>query len=290
MYDNTDQLIREISMNFRFLNIVFFHLILIFHFSINGSSSSDQTSSETPLKTNDQFSYEKTSKSKSLHGLFTMRLKGGFNLATWWGASSKIDKETNAIIPPYKHRTLLPGFTAGAALGLRLHKYFSIQPEILFTMKGYKTKIDTKNNQNEIIKEIIRLRYLEFSILPKLTLPFSAGFTHIYSGPVIGIKIGFSSYNNRSLNKQKYTESIPESVVKKMDKGFEDSDIGLAMGICWDIGKGTDLFIFDIRYTLGLKEITKLSDILISEGFAEQNIFKHKSNSISLNIGYALIF
>ena len=62
------------------------------------------------------------------------------------------------------------------------------------------------------------------------------------------------------------------------------------MGMTLDIGKGTDLFIVDIRYSLGLKEITKLRSDLISEGYTEQNIFKHKTNIISLNIGYALIF
>jgi hypothetical protein len=158
-------------------------------------------------------------------------------------------------------------------------------------MKGYKTKKTVNNNsQTEIIKKIIRLNYLEFPILPKLTLPFSAGYFHVYCGPKLGIKIGVNSYINRDLNKEKYTETIPEEQIELMNDGIKKSDFGLVAGITLDIGKGTDLFIVDIRYALGLKEIIKLNNTLISEVLTEQDIYRHKTNSISLNIGYGLIF
>ncbi len=95
-------------------------------------------------------------------------LKAGINLA----------KSSGVVNPKFK-----TGFVGGGFLRYKLSKAFSVQPELLLSMKGY--KID-----EDFLAVDARFSYLELPVLAKLTLlNHVPGKPEFYVGPALGYNL-----------------------------------------------------------------------------------------------------
>jgi hypothetical protein len=135
------------------------------------------------------------------------------------------------------------GADGGIFLNIKPSTSFSIQPEVLFTMKGMKIDLmgvgDYKWN----------FTYIEVPILIKRTLQTQGKIKPtFFAGPTIGF-----------LSTAKQKVSIPllgtdeETDIKD---AFKSTDIGLAVGagMDWMMGQ-SGVLVFDLRFTISLTDI-----------------------------------
>jgi hypothetical protein len=131
-----------------------------------------------------------------------------------------------------------PGFTGGLFFTYRANKAFSIQPEVLYSVRGGKN-VDLDATAAE---ESIRARhdFLEIPVLLKLTAPLNKIKPRLFVGPAIGFLL------NSELDGA------------DADDSFKSVDFGAVIGgeLAINVGRGTggvlDEIALDGRYNLGL--------------------------------------
>ncbi|GEM_PF-2037964 len=173
-------------------------------------------------------------------------LKFGLNFAH---ISGKNLADTNSKI----------GFIAGGYFLHNLYQIYpsvvAIQPEVLFSMKGYKQQFQSFR---ESIDVSLTLVYLEIPILARLSIPQQANFTpHLLIGPAVAVKLGSrAQVDGESRDVQ----------------GVETIDFGMILGAGGRLSESP--LNFEIRYNLGLKS-----------NFEGGNI---KNRAFSVMLGYSL--
>ncbi len=154
-------------------------------------------------------------------------IKGGANFATLGGA------DVNQYI---KSRT---GFVVGGYVTVGLPFLFTIQPEVLYSSKGYIF-------QPANTKSTLSLLYFEIPVLIKYSLPVPMLNPSVYVGPEVGMLLSA---------KDKLEPAGQPSIDSNVKSSFTTTDFGIAFGAC------AHLFVadFDVRYTMGLKTVDKTS-------------------------------
>jgi hypothetical protein len=203
----------------------------------------------------------------------SLGVKGGLDLAKFYG----VEKENG--YDPYKNQVLKPGITVGTALEMKLAKMFAIQPELLFSSKGAKSK-DGSNYY------ISTLNYLEIPVLLKFLIPAGIVTPQLFAGPSLAVKLG--KVNGEYKNGGDVVKMTDEER-KEGDKSIRKVDFGIALGGGIGIKAGPGNVIFDARYTLGLTKIVKLTDEMKEFG-AEDDIIKHKNAALAFEVGYLFTF
>ncbi len=174
--------------------------------------------------------------------------KGGVNIASLIG--DDVDEFDNGLESFGIDRNIKPGFIGGLFLTWRLSDFFSIQPEVLFTSKGYVLEPDWVDGQ-----EIDNFSYVELPILFKLhTPPKEYGKITIQIGIYTGIAPSLLVIDRWRLTHEFKDEAS--------DLGFQTSgDISDSVNVMeydFNIIFGADLYIsnllIDVRYNLGLVE------------------------------------
>jgi hypothetical protein len=169
-------------------------------------------------------------------------IKGGVNFAIIHGQDYIIDPEFKT------------SFIVGLFFEIPLSNQLIIQPELLFSMKGWKKKFtfesyDENGNYIETINtEYSRnLNYLEIPILGKITLNEINNIRpNIYFGPCFGFNVSAT-----------HTEKIVGGGTNIFSVSMEEMNIlevGLNQGIMLDLN---NKFIIDCRYSISLTEIDK---------------------------------
>jgi len=156
----------------------------------------------------------------------TFGFMGGLNLANVTGD----DAENNEI---------KLCFGGGAFLNIQLSDLFSVQPELLYMMKGVKYGDD-------ILPDFdvgLRLSYIDFPVLARVAIPTNGPITPCFlAGPYVGFNTGAEVYIEEDVTDMKdYTKS---------------TDFGLVVGAGLDYDLGCGSLIFDARYCLGLTSIS----------------------------------
>lgn len=138
-----------------------------------------------------------------------------------------------------------PGFTGGVFLTYRFNEAFSIQPEVLYSVRG------AKNHFNEAgTLEDVRVRQdvIEIPVLFKLSAPLSPITPRLYAGPALGFLTDSEVNGNDAEN------------------AFGDVDFSGVVGgeIAFAVNKGPlSEVALDGRYNFGLVELGDL------QGFEE---------------------
>ena len=182
-------------------------------------------------------------------------LKGGINSAT-------VDTNIPDIESLVESKT---GFVGGAFLGIGLGSTFAIQPELLYSQKGFKASEGGTEAS-------LTTDYIEIPLLLKAN--FNAGMLRpaIYAGPVVS----FESKCDVSVGSL--------SVECDDDDGFVDRKStawGLDFGANLDIFVGPVMLIADIRYQLGLTN-------LVSSEFADEESVKTRVWQFMAGVGISL--
>jgi hypothetical protein len=207
----------------------------------------------------------------------SLGLKGGLNLAKPWG----IDKEKSLINED--DLKMKPGLVIGGACEIKLHEMFSIQPEVLFSVKGMKMEgeMEFLGLTFDYAQEV-NINYLEIPILFKLNIPAGAVVPNFYVGPDFAFRIGVGGWVEEDGEKEDLTdEDIDE--IKESTNVF---DFGMAVGGGINFAAGPGSFVVDVRYTMGFMKIYKLSDEMEESGVSDDNLPPEKNGALSFMIGY----
>ncbi len=126
------------------------------------------------------------------------------------------------------------GLVAGIFFSINLGKALTIQPEILYTMKG-----TTLSDPNPEYSGKLYADYVEIPLLLKLKIPLPLLKPVVFAGPSVGFKL-----------REKYV--INGQNIELQESLFENNDYGAIFGAGLDLGHHLQ---FDVRYSLGLKKV-----------------------------------
>jgi hypothetical protein len=130
---------------------------------------------------------------------------------------------------------------------------FSVQPELLFVMKGSKY---VNGRGLDAYRETMSLEYVELPILAKVYLPISRTFrTHVFAGPAPALNI------RARVDASFAGESQQETLDNIMGV-----DVGVAAGAGIEVPIRAGRITFDVRYTAGLTTLSKEPDDHIRNG------------------------
>ncbi|MFC6996166.1 porin family protein [Rufibacter roseus] len=166
-------------------------------------------------------------------------LKAGVNYSNLSG-DLKEDRYENKI-----------GFVGGitANFPLTSDNFLSIQPELLFSQKGYKYRdIEYKNAMNQTIKNKgeVSYNYLDLPIL----LRVNAGGLFFEGGPQVSYLLGIKDNTEVSVDGDTFRETST-----KIDKdNLAEIEIGYAAGIGYQTGNGLSL---GLRYNGSINSLAK---------------------------------
>ena len=134
------------------------------------------------------------------------------------------------------------GFVAGAYFNYQFNKLFAVQPEVYYTMKG----AELTDQYNDLT---LSLGYVEIPILLQFIIPINESSLKPYlvAGPEIGFNLSAIT---------EYRENGQTTKVDNKDN-VESTEFGLVFGagVCLPLGKNE--IGLDIRYNLGLSDISK---------------------------------
>jgi hypothetical protein len=170
------------------------------------------------------------SSSVAAQGLIGFGLKGGLNIANLSG--DDVIEGTNSKM----------GFCTGGFVTYSINEIFSIQPEVLITMKG-------AGWEEEVFGETLEvtwtLDYLEIPILAKATIPTQGTVKpNLFVGPALGI-------NLRGKAKAEIAGRTEEEDLEDL----KSTDFGLVFGAGVDFGLPHSAITLDGRYVMGLSTI-----------------------------------
>lgn len=184
-------------------------------------------------------------------------VKAGLNLASIGGdETDDVDARTS--------------FHIGGIVEIVITEKFSVQPELLYSAQGAKSKFSESGADFSFSEEsTIKLDYINLPIMAKYYL--AEGFS-IEAGPQIGFLLSAKEDYEFSETFNGTTVSGSEEIDLK---DFTNSiDFGIGVGASYKLDSGLN---FSARYNLGL------SNIYDGEGSDD---FKNQNNVLQLSIGY----
>lgn len=174
---------------------------------------------------------------------FSFGVKGGVNIASMGGGSGY----TGVGVGSLGSRT---GLHIGGLVEIPISGDISIQPELLYSMKG--------TNWNDT-----NLDYIDLPILGKYNLPWVSGLS-AELGPVIGVLMSAKQNGND---------------VKEF---YKTIDAAIGIGATYKLDMGV---FFSLRYNKGLIDIEDFDDASSSSGYWWGG---GKNNVFQLSVGYSL--
>ena len=199
----------------------------------------------------------------------TMGIKAGLNLARPWAANSE-----TSIFP--HDAGMKPGVIFGVALRIDGTPIFSMQPELLFSMKG---GVVARNGNNV---EAMTLSYLEIPVLFRVNIPVERAKPDLYAGPALGLRLSAGGYTRTDNGWDWYTTEYK----KTLEESTNPVDFGLAMGGGLEFPTSSGSVVLDVRYTLGLVKIFRLNDYMRMAGWTGDDLVKDKNGVLSVMVGY----
>lgn len=192
-------------------------------------------------------------------------VKGGLNLANMGGDSlDGVDT------------SMKTGFGAGGVFSYTVSDIFSIQPEVLYTQKGFK-ETDNSSGTEETYK--FKVNYIEIPVLAKVSMPPKPGnkfLPHFLIGPAVAIEAGCKQAGESggaSFEADCDSQELdPEFQIKT-----KSVDVGGVVGAGMDFLAGPKgMVTLDARFTMGL------TNIIDQEGEDAKN------RNISIMVGYTM--
>jgi hypothetical protein len=150
-------------------------------------------------------------------------IKAGGNIAKPTGADADDPMAT------LKSRV---GFTGGIFFAFNFGKVLTIQPEIVYTMKGASYVALDDSYTRKLYAD-----YIEIPLLLKLRIPLPVIQPFVFAGPSVGFKL---------------SEKTEQDGVPIGDVLFKNNDYGAIFGAGVNLGRS---FMIDVRYSLGLQKV-----------------------------------
>ena len=168
--------------------------------------------------------------------------KGGINIA---------DVSTDAFDLDNADLASKTGFVGGAYANFVLGGVFAIQPEVLYSQKGFKIE-----ETGSPVEASFKTNYFEIPVLLKAQFPMTMLRPAVYAGPVVSFetscKLGFTD-GDTSLDFDCDSDDADVGDRKK-------TDFGAVFGANLDLFVGPLVLTIDGRYQLGLTNLNDDSD------------------------------
>ena len=168
----------------------------------------------------------------------TAGVKAGFVLNSIQNAGQVIDQISGYESVDVSSKI---GLIGGGFVQFRFNDGFSLQPEMMFVMKG--VNLDIRDNLGSASANV---NYLEFPIFLRFNRSLNDTLRgYVMAGPSFGVKVGTGGTLNGSQG------AISGSRDFDIDPAIESKDFGLAFagGLEWE------KFMIEARYGLGLTDI-----------------------------------
>jgi hypothetical protein len=169
-----------------------------------------------------------------LHAQTTLGVKGGINI-------SDVDADVEGLPDVIDSKT---GFVGGAFATFGLGSLFAVQPELLYSQKGFEA------SEGELSAQL-GTNYFEIPVLLKAQFNLAMLRPAVYAGPVVSFETGCT------------VSVLGVSVDCDDDEGFVDrktSDWGAVFGANVDLFVGPVMLLLDARYQLGLTNLADVPD------------------------------
>ncbi len=170
-------------------------------------------------------------------------VKIGVGFGKWTGSDAKLDDGFGNIIDP----TYRSGLTFGAFITIPVNTSVSIQPELLYVVKGTKYE---EGGESATFK----IDYIEIPVLIKYSFSTSGNIKpNIFFGPALNIKAS---------SKLK-VEFLGESAEVDLEN-IKGTELSFQFGGGFDFVTDSKTFIIDFRYDLGLSKIPGTEEGFVS--------------------------
>ena len=137
------------------------------------------------------------------------------------------------------------GFHGGLVTNFALNEAFSIQPEVLYSMKGTKLEESTSNST---YKSISRLHYIDVPVLARV----NAGGLFFELGPQVGFLVA-------AKRKVELSGSLGTSTLERdIKSNVKDVDFGYVAGLGYQLNNGPGI---GLRYNGGFTDTNKQSGL-----------------------------
>lgn len=171
---------------------------------------------------------------------------------------------TNLYVDDVKDENMKIGFNLGLFAKLPVTQGLSIQPEILYSVKGSKLAYDLGVLGSNEYR--FNLNYVEVPILAVINL--SKNF-NLQAG-------GYAAYLAQANIKRANGDGTNDQIADLNEENFNRLDYGLVGGLGIDVENIT----IGARYNYGLREVGK------ADNFGSQALKNSKNSAISLYIGF----
>ena len=173
----------------------------------------------------------------------TIGVKGGINIAT-------VDTDVSDISDLVDSKT---GFVGGGFVTLGLGSLFALQPELLYSQKGFQV-----DEFGETVK--FNTNYIEIPVLLKAQFKLAMLRPAVYAGPVVSFE------TSCSLSALELSVDCDDEVGDR-----KTTEWGAVFGGNLDFILGPVVLILDARYQLGL---TNLADVPDSDESVKNNVWQ----------------
>jgi opacity protein-like surface antigen len=165
-----------------------------------------------------------------------------------FGVMAGVNSSTIALDPEQEGVARRTGFIGGVYLNFPLGATLSVQPELLYSMKGADSDDDIDDPAD------FHQDYLELPVL--LRADFAAGSAvrpYLFAGPTFSYRVRCNvSGQGISIDCDEFTDTPGEDIPE-----FKKFDLGAALGggVTFGVGTGSALNL-GVRYTLGASSFT----------------------------------
>ncbi len=197
---------------------------------------------------------------------FGLNIKQGLNISTILTDWQYIDEDKKMYL----------GSISGIGFSFGIVDFFTIQPEILFSMKGIRFNIDDFTVEFD---QIFALNYLEFPVLFKFNIPSSKLIPNFYIGPGFDVLL---SAKEKIVSAEGNDEG---DIFENIKEDVNNYDFILVSGGGLELLIKKIRILLDIRYSIGLINI-EINNISSFTNFEKSFL----NSSISTFIGLAFYF
>ncbi|MDX5346091.1 MAG: PorT family protein [Hymenobacteraceae bacterium] len=181
-----------------------------------------------------------------------------------------------------------PGLQGGLIINIAKNDTFSIQPEVLFTQKGYHIEGIYNDSSGSPLPDSylkVRNQYIEVPVLAKLAVGNSAVQFVVNGGPYLGYWLNSKIEQRTAAGDSSYTlkfESRPVTEAPQVRVEPRRLELGgvVGTGIKTITPRGT--FTFDLRYHFSITDSNKYSSD------RPENLSKVRNKYFSASVGYIL--
>jgi len=193
-----------------------------------------------------------------------------------FGFRAGVNISNASNIPDYWEESIdsKTGITAGAFFNYALNENFSLQPELLYTQKGFGGSL-----VDDVVELAVSLDYFELPILAKYA--FSAGKKFrpvLFAGP----SFAYCSSSTLTISTWILSADIDFSSLT------HTTDFGMVLGTGFDYETSGGTIIFDMRFTYNFTKVILSGDFEINGDTEtiEEDDFTNYGLSITVGLGF----